>query len=580
VLRISGISNYLHQVKSLLGDRLNKIIPISLLFIVLSLIDVIGIGLVAPYVSILFNAEQSGATVFILNFLSNYGISSSNAPLFLGWVIVIVFALKAVFAIFINYIILRFCYFQGAIMRSQLIVSYQKMPYEFHLSRNSSVSIRNIELATAFSQGILQSILKTISESIVGLAIVLYLFSQDFVVMSLLMLVLGLLFILYDYGFKNKIRKYGSQANKMLNNIVKTIQEAIRGIVDIKILQREIFFRERLEVSSNLLSEVGVKASLIGSSPRYLVEFSIILFVVSLVTIYSLIGISAIEIMPIISMFGIAAVRLAPISNQIISGLAKIRKGRNTVSLLYDDLCILNNFNLNVTDNSLGNKSFKFKSFRFSNVSFMYKNSSEYSIKSASFQVNKGDYVAFIGKSGSGKTTLINVLIGLLEPQNGEIFINDMLMENVSSITNKIAYLPQSPFLLDASLKNNIALGMTEEEIDLNLLNKCIDRAKLLDLVKQSPDGINLKVGENGSLLSGGQRQRVVLARAFYFKREIIVMDESTSALDKITEDQIMNEITLLKGDITIIIITHKENISNCADNIYALDDGKITQIK
>ena len=188
--------------------------------------------------------------------------------------------------------------------------------------------------------------------------------------------------------------------------------------------------------------------------------------------------------------------------------------------------------------------------------------------------------MAFIGKSGSGKTTLINLLIGLLVPQNGEIFLNDMLVENVSSITNKIAYLPQNPFLLDATLKNNIAMGIAEEKIDIELLSECIDKAKLSDLVEKSPDGINLEVGENGSLLSGGQRQRVILARAFYFNREIIIMDESTNALDKSTEDQIMNEITLLKGEITILMITHKENISTYADNIYAVDNGEITKIK
>ena len=218
-----------------------------------------------------------------------------------------------------------------------------------------------------------------------------------------------------------------------------------------------------------------------------------------------------------------------------------------------------------------------FKSLKIDNISFQYPNAKTKAINSVSFEIHSGESIGIIGPSGSGKTTLIDILLSLLKPQEGRILYNSALLsEKEGNWRSQIAYLPQQVFLIDSSLKLNVALGDDESSFDEKRLTSALKKARLSELADQLPQGVDTLLGERGIRLSGGQRQRVALARAFYHGRNILVMDEATSALDNETEREIVNEIELLKGEVTMIVIAHRLTTLQHCDKIFKLKDGQI----
>jgi ABC-type bacteriocin/lantibiotic exporter with double-glycine peptidase domain len=277
-------------------------------------------------------------------------------------------------------------------------------------------------------------------------------------------------------------------------------------------------------------------------------------------------------------MFSIAAIRLFPTVNQIVSGISHIRFGRPIVSLLYKDLVGAENHHFDIEVNNLDEES-SFKSIELRNVSFSYPSRDYKVINNLSIKINKGDSVGIIGPSGSGKTTLLDILLGLIEVDKGSVLFNEVDLNNHSrKWKSHVAYIPQNIFIIDDTISRNIALGVPDDLVDHAMLINSIRQSKLAELIEQMPEGVNTLLGESGIQLSGGQRQRVALARAFYHNREILVMDEATSALDSETESEIVNEIKLLKGNKTLIVIAHRLSTVKHCDYIYKIDKGKIVE--
>ena len=292
----------------------------------------------------------------------------------------------------------------------------------------------------------------------------------------------------------------------------------------------------------------------------------------------SIVGKDLALLVPKLAIFGLASVRLLPIANILSNGFLKFRFSRDGVSRLYSDVMHLKS--TLIIDKGIAKDQdldLIFKELKLENVSFMYPNAKQKALKNINLNIKRGESIGIIGESGSGKTTLIDSILGMLEPNSGEIYLNGApLKQELNNWRKRVAYLPQEIFLVDDKLKINVALGVNEHDIDIDLLNSSLERASLSGLIEQLPDGIDTELGERGVRLSGGQRQRISLARAFYHKRDILVLDESTSALDKETEKEIVDEIKRLKGDVTMIVIAHRfSTIENC-DVIYRIKNGEI----
>ena len=284
------------------------------------------------------------------------------------------------------------------------------------------------------------------------------------------------------------------------------------------------------------------------------------------------------SIIPVIAMFGVAIVRLMPSIQIIAEMLTNIRYSIVSVNPIYDDLTAMKKYGEEFrTDRQRDAKTTLTHAVQIHDLHYHYPNSDEQALNGVSLEIPKGRAVAFVGPSGAGKTTIVDVLLGLLEPQKGEILVDDKnIFDSISAWQRNIGYIPQFIYLSDDSLRRNIAFGLPDSDIDEEKIHKAVELAQLNELVSRLPDGLDTVIGERGARLSGGQRQRIGIARALYNDPQVLVMDEATSALDNITEQHIIHSIETLKGEHTIIMIAHRlTTVMNC-DVLYMMENGKI----
>jgi ABC-type bacteriocin/lantibiotic exporter with double-glycine peptidase domain len=428
--------------------------------------------------------------------------------------------------------------------------------------------------------GVLSTLLKTISDSLIAFLIILVLAWQNLWILCTLLALLGGLIAIYDQFFRYRLREYGRQSNEANHQVVQSIHEAIEGLKELRILGKEAYFQSRLEQGAKLIAYFSTHQQLLNLAPGYLLEFLLVAFVVVILSFSSWLGQEMTQILPTMGVFGVAALRLKPTANSLASSLIKLRFERDSVMRLSRDIRFLaSQQEAPATVNHSATKHVSFQNLSLQQIYFNYLGMVQPALKDVSFQIRKGETIGLIGTSGSGKTTLVDVLLGLLEPQSGNIQINGQpLKDNLEEWRNQVAYLPQQVFLLDNSLRGNVALGEEESEIDEVRLREALRQARLTELVEQLPEGVKTILGERGVRLSGGQRQRVALARAFYHGRSLLVMDEATSALDNETEKEIVAEIQRLKGQKTMIVIAHRLTTVQHCDRIYRLEQGRIVE--
>ena len=353
----------------------------------------------------------------------------------------------------------------------------------------------------------------------------------------------------------------------------------MRGFKETRILGKESFFKKKLEKFAHIFYDTQKKSVLIIDSPRYVFEFFIILVSLSIILILSK-NYDLNSYVPLISIYFVAAIRLLPGISLIASSQSRISLGQHAVTQIVNDITHLKN-NEDEKVNRSNAITNEFKELKFKNVDFSYKNTGIQVLKNVNFELKKNDCIGIMGKSGEGKTTFVDIMLGLLKPQRGEILINGNLIDNFgSNFVGNISYVPQEPIILDEKISTNIALETDEKEINYEKLQYAINQANFDQVVEKFPKKIETKVGDNGVRLSGGQNKRLALSRAFYHGKKIIVIDEATSALDFKTESLIAEEIRAIKGKTTIVIISHSENILKYCDNIYTIKDKSIKLLK
>jgi len=577
--------SYLYEIKLLLGDESRKIPLLILLFLSNSVLDLIGIGLIAPYISLIVDPDfiKNSYVIFFLDW-TGYNTIYEDPIVFISFVIIVIFLLKTSSVIYVNYRILNFCNEQQVRISSGLMHSFQDIPYAEYCDRNSAEYVYYISsLSSQFSSGALQSILKILSEGVVLLVIVLILALQSPSMLALIVFLLSFVGYIYDRYSKERMQRYGKEINKLVTSSVKSIYESFDGWKEIKILGKENYFFKIVHGSIKRSTFLSLKKQLISLSIRYIFEFVIIACIMVWVIFHLYYNAEIVSIIPTLGLFGIASIRLIPSLSQISTGLSSIRHYRNSVHLLYKDIFRVNanpdhdvsNNNMNV--NHIEDTSFVFKSIKLNGISYKYPNASYPIINNLSLSVKSGDSIGIIGESGSGKTTILDIMLGLLVPQNGDVRVNGTpLRDVIDKWRSRVAYLPQEIFLIDDTLRKNIALGV--DCIDNNKVIESIKRAKLEVLVNDLSLGMDTIIGEKGVRLSGGQRQRVALARAFYHSRDVLILDESTSAMDSETEKEIVEEIRRLKDNNTIIVIAHRLTTLQYCDRVLRIEGGVIAE--
>ena len=572
------MAKYIKEILFLLGKDL-KVVPLILIFFfVSSFFDLLGISIVGPYISAAINDGYSDSYTLYLIDIFRLENEKEKILSFFGMLLILTFFIKSIIAILLNWLIIRFSQDLQVKIRTFLMNAYQEMPYRTYLSRNSSEYIVNIQDLSGKYQSIVLASLRTLSDLMLAGILLSFLAYQNPIGLLVLVLMLSFFIIFYDLFFKKKMISTGEEVNNALDFMIGGIQQGINGIKEIRILNKENYFLAKVKQGAENLAKHQTIQLVISSSPRFLLEVFLILFIVGFVY-FGMVSEQGLEgIIPVLGVFAVASLRLLPAANSISTNLSIIRFGRNSVSRLYNDYSGL----------MLVGESYKskdqdeptdFSELSLNNISFSYDDLENPDLVDISMKVRVGQSIGIIGASGSGKTTLVNLILGFLEPDKGEILYNKKNMSsNHLHWKSKVGYIPQDTFLIDASLEENIILDFAISPDNADRVIDALKRAKLDDFVNKLPDGLSTNLGERGLRLSGGQKQRVALARAFYHNREILVLDEATSSLDQETEKNIISEINILKGQKTMITVAHRlSTIENC-DYIYKLESGRIIE--
>ena len=571
---------YLADIFFLLGDERRKLPIILVTFLLVSILDLVSISLVGGYVTLLTQPAESLPDL-ARTALRWLGVDQGELPILgFGLFLIGIFLVKAVVAISVQRVILAFSMSQMALLRTRAIHAIQQMPYATFVRRNSAEYVNAVVHYVGQYTGSLRYILSLVSEGLVAIAIFALLTAISGMALALLLLVGLVLVVGFDKIFRHRLPRAGKLSNEGNQLVIRAINEWAAGFKEIRVLGREQYFFDQVSDGSWQVARANTFTQLVGAIPRYLVEVAIIVFVVLLVGLNVAQGNSLQSIYPTIGMMGVAALRLGPIVSLVITSFVSLRTNRPGITLLRREFDHLAKSGEESLMHRKGNDQKPFKELVLREVSFSYAEESRPALKNISLSLISGESIGLVGPSGSGKTTLVDIILGFLEHQRGEISLNNQpLRDHLQSWRAQIAYLPQEIFLIDDTIRENISLVGKGKEVDTYRLQLALSQARLADFVKELPDGLDTILGENGIRLSGGQRQRIALARAFYHQREVLIMDEATSALDTKTEREIVDEIHQLKGDVTMIVIAHRLTTLQHCDRVYRLDKGRIVEV-
>lgn len=587
---------YLSQFLYVISAKKIELILLLIAFLLVSLMDALGIGLVGPFMGLATNPELIHKNIWLANTYKTLGLKSSNQFIgLLGLTIIIIFYLKSFFYYQIQRYVFHFCFTQQVKLRLRLLHTYLFLPYTFHLKTNSANLIQNIiKEAENFSYSVAIPLLGSIANLFVLVVLVLLLMKTDLVAT---VTVIGILLGTYlpFHLFRHKIVRWGKEGVDANTEMLRIANHAIGGLKETRVIGCEEFFENQLSSQVNRFARVATLFHVFQILPRITIEALLITFVVGLVSVSLLFEQRSQNLVSVLGIFAIASIRILPSASQFMSNMGVLRNFKPTLDRLYMDLKEIEtpeavNY-LKISQGFIPSKEVKFerkKSLKvmpmsftqaivLNKVNYAYPEAASNSLTDISLTIKKGESIALIGKSGAGKTTLVDVLLGLLIPQSGDIQVDGLSVYNsLRSWQNLIGYIPQTIFLTDDTIERNIAFGVTDDKIDRQRLNNAIRSAQLTELVAQLPEGLQTMVGEHGVRLSGGQRQRIGIARALYHEREILVLDEATSALDNETENLISKAIQDLSGTKTMIIIAHRLTTVEHCDRIYEMQKGSI----
>ena len=577
------MGTFFSEIIFLLGRDIVKIPLLILCFLIIGILDVLGIGLIVPFVSLIVAPEILERPEF--DFFHDYigiGGDTTSLVLFLSLALGLTFLIKAVGAILIHWMIVNFTNNKMLGLRSHLMSSYQSLPYDKYIQRNSSEYIFAMQsLTSIFAGRVLLPALRAISDGIACCGILILLAVASGVILAYLAAILAVSVLVYEKFFKNKLIAYGERKNTSATKMLCRLNEGIQGLKEIRILNAENYFYRGLVENAKIFSENESRSQAIIIAPRYLIELLIVGFLIVLVLVASSSEGELQKLIPVLTLYSFAALRLMPSTNSVLTNILALRANRNAVALLYKDLKDLEEVS-HITSHpaDIDKDDEPFLKLELRDISYTYPTAKQPALLNISLVIKAGQSVGIIGASGAGKTTILDLLLGLLEPSTGEVLFNGRALSTTrADLMKNVAYLPQEIFLADSSLRENVALGLMPGEIDELLLVQSLEMARLSDLILELPEGLDTVIGERGVRLSGGQRQRIALARAFYHQRSVLVFDEATSALDNSPESEIVTEIHQLKRRKTLIMIAHRLSTLKHCDIIVKLDKGRIVDV-
>ena len=568
------------KLLNLIGrDHLRRWALLALSAVLVGVLELIGALLVFALISAILDPSTEISLPVVGSLSAVFGRPSRDRFLILLGVTVAVFSvIRAIVFLGQTYLQQRMAHNAAAGLSDRLFGAYLRMPYQLHLTRNSSVLLRNV------NQSVMEvalygfvPLVTIASEIMLGLGIAVALIVTSPVVTGALLLVATPIMVLFLRVSRKAFVKLGTTSQEASATSLRYSQESLHGIRDIKVLGREGFFGELFNGSRARLARALYIRSVLTELPRASIE-GLFMVALSLLLVLSVQNGSGEEAIASLGLMAYAGIRLMPSLNRIVANISHLQFASAAINNVHDELAEVGQQISAPSDSD--RRLALTRELRFDQVAFRYEPGGTDILSNISFAIARGSSVGIVGPTGAGKSTLLDLMMGLLQPTEGAVVVDDVSIEQETRAWQmSLGVVPQTPFLLDDSLRRNVALGVPDNEIDDQKVLAALDLAQLGSFLPTLPDGLATKLGEHGLRLSGGQRQRVAIARALYRDPEVLILDEATSALDRVTEKRFIEDLERLKPGSTVVIVSHRLSALSECQQILLLKDGRLVDV-
>lgn len=570
------------QLFVLLTDKqLKQFYLLQVLVVIMAFTELLGIASIAPFMALVGDIsilETNGV------FAQLYKMSGLNNPMdflfYTGVIVLVMLTFSTVIAMFTTWRLSIFGARIGTEIADRLYSYYMQQSWQFHASGSSAQLTKQVSTEAArISNDIIQPLMQMNSKLVLAIFISISIVIYDPVIAILGLFIFSLAYFVLYRLVRQKLESNGQQLSEVSTRRFRLMNEGFGGIKDVLLLNRSHDFITRFHDSGKVYARARGTNIAISQVPRYFIELIAFGAMISLVLVLIKVHFGNLgEVLPILAVYALAAFKLLPALQQIYSSLSVIKGNVAAFEAVKDDLQRSIENQKIVSETSIVTSINLYKNIALNDIAFSYPGKDRAAVDGVNMSIPVNSVIGLVGSSGSGKSTLIDLLLGLLTPQQGGIYVDNIRItaDNKRAWQDLLGFVPQSIFLSEGSIAENIAFGIPAKDISLKQVNKALNLANLTELVEQLPDGVNTKVGERGVQLSGGQRQRIGIARALYHEAEVLVFDEATSALDGITEKIVMDAIHEFSGQKTIIMIAHRLKTVEKCDLIYFMEHGKI----
>ena len=568
--------------KLLTPSQRKRFFSLQVLVIIMAFAEIIGIASIAPFMALVGDIDMLNRDNILADIYNLSGIATREDFVFWAGVTVLVaLALAAAISMFTTWRLSMFSVTVGTEVADRLYAHYLQKDWLFHASNNSASLTKNVASETVrITNQIIRPLLDINAKIGIILFISVGLFIYDPVVALTGLLIFAFAYTLLFKIVRKRLQRNGKNISSVSGQRYQLMNEGFGGIKDILLLNRQQDFISRFQKSGKLFAYSLGNNQAIAQVPRYFMELIAFGTMVSLV-LYLLtkhqgdLGL----VLPVLSLYALAGFKLLPAFQNVYSKVTQIKGAISAFEAIEQDLKASKEIPLHTQNNTTPSEKFPLtKSIYLENITFAYPGKSQHALQNLTINIPANSVVGIVGPSGSGKSTAIDMLLGLIQPQQGQLKIDDSVItdQNRRAWQNTIGFVPQSIFLSEGTIAENVAFGIAEKDINLEQVKKALSLAHLEELVQSLDKGIHTKVGERGVQLSGGQRQRIGIARALYHEVDVLVFDEATSSLDGITEKMIMEAIHDFSGQKTIILVAHRLKTVQKCNQIYFIDKGQV----
>ncbi|MDD6157383.1 MAG: ABC transporter ATP-binding protein [Lachnospiraceae bacterium] len=565
-----------------------KILAIVVLMLVGAILETLSVSLVVPLMTALMQKDFLETNRYAILVCRIFDIESENSFVLMAIAaLIVVFILKDFFLYFEYYVQTRFICNNRVLTQRRLMEVYLERPYEFFLNASSGEIIRVIKNDTAGTFSLLSTVMSFFTEAIVAVALLFALIVVDPYMAVMVSVLLSIIMVIVYKLVKPTLRRVGIESQH--NNAVANtwILQSVAGVKEMKVSHKEQFFVAQYSLYAQKAIDAEKVSTVLGNAPRLIIEAITISGMLGYIGFMIYRGAAVSDLLPQLSAFAVAAVRLLPCANRMSTALNSIAYQEPQLDKTIENLKAADAYEkedekvILKKQKAVGDITLN-KSCRLDKVVYAYPNTEKNVLDCVDMEIPVGKSVGIIGSSGAGKTTAVDILLGLLEPKKGTVLSDEVdIQDNYGKWLSHLSYIPQMIYMLDDTIRANVAFGYDKDKTDDEQVWKALDEAQLGNFVRSLPEGLDTSIGERGVRLSGGQRQRIGIARALYTNPEMIILDEATSALDNETEAAIMESINSLHGKKTLVIIAHRLSTIKECDIVYKVNNGKIekTQI-